>query len=100
MPKKYSELFKAKAVARCNETGSISDTAREYGIGYNTLLVWNRTVAPYEGQDEPELTGEMIMKWLLNRLPADGTWTQGERDRWMTAYFAILDLTISVVDGE
>lgn len=44
--------------------------------------------------------GYEILQALLQKLPSDFQWTQDERDRWIMAHTAVLDLHVAVVEDE
>ena len=48
----------------------------------------------------PAGTDYRLLSALVQRLPKDGSWTQAQRDRWLQAMTANVDLIVTVADEE
>lgn len=44
------------------------------------------------------LTALDVLDWLLLQLPESGQWPQADRDNWLSAYTALLDMAVKTVD--
>ena len=63
----------------------------------------NGSTAPKPQQGQTQLAvakGYEILQALLQKLPSDFEWTQNERDRWIMAHTAVLDLHVQVVEDD
>jgi transposase-like protein len=53
---RYSDTYKREAVAKANASGNVSQTARELGVSYKSLLRWQKDFAGSELPDETATT--------------------------------------------
>ena len=99
---RHTDEFIRRALLDWQAGHNQSATARRFGIAPSTLASWRRYYGEIEepaAQAQPQRPPDYaIFDWLFSRLPADGRWTRAQRDRWVAAYVAMIDLIIEVVD--
>ena len=97
---RYSDEFIHRALLDWQEGGHQAATANRFGIAPATLAKWRRHYGEVEDFEPPapqRPPDYAIFDWLLAKLPPDGRWTQSQRDRWVAAFVAMVDLIIEVV---
>lgn len=98
---RYTDEFVRRALLDHQSSGSQKRTAQRFGISQTTLASWRRHYGEVEDFEPPTPTAPpdyAIFDWLFAKLPPDGRWTQSQRDRWVAAFVAMIDLIIEVVD--
>lgn len=95
--KRYSTETKIEVFRRLDSGETVNVVAADTGIATTTILKW-RYAREMERAESSELPIEerQIFNWLLTKLPEGGQWTRDERDRWVNAYVAMIDLLIEV----
>lgn len=98
---RYTDEFVRRALLDYQSSGSQKMTAQRFGISQTTLASWRWHYGEVEEVEPPAPTAPpdyAIFDWLLAKLPPEGRWTQSQRDRWVAAFVAMIDLIIEVVD--
>jgi len=83
-------------------SGNARATAEQFGISGHTVRAWQRRYGRVEEPDQPlpqRPADYAVFNWLLARLPDDSRWTQSQRDCWVAALVAMIDLVIEVADA-
>ena len=99
--KRYSTETKIEVFRRLDSGETVNVIANDTGIGTPTILKWRYAREMERAESGERLIEErQILNWLLAKLPENGEWTRAERDRWVNAYVAMIDLLIEVEEPQ
>lgn len=102
MPKNYPADVKAAAVARVlSGKHNMSQVAREMGVSRAAVSLWVRAARAAQEGDWMSATDPYgLLHSLMTFLPPSGRWTARERQNFIDAYTALVNLLVKVVPDD